>query len=75
MALTYIFRICNARLLKPFFDNILIKHGELPHVLPLAFHLIFLCAELVQQDKVQSQKHPKRILYIGLLVCTCTNTS
>ena len=28
------------RLLKPFFDNVLLEHGELPHVLPLAVHLV-----------------------------------
>ena len=28
--------------LKPFFDNVLLEHGGLPQVLPLAFHLFFL---------------------------------
>ena len=27
------------KLFKPFFDNDLLKHGRLPHVLPLAVHL------------------------------------
>ena len=35
------------RLLKPFFDNVLLEHGGLPHVLPLAVHLMF-CAESVE---------------------------
>ena len=30
------------RLLKPFFDNVLLEHVSLPHVLPLAVHLDFL---------------------------------
>ena len=29
-------------LLKPFFDIVLLEHGELSHVLPLAVHLDFL---------------------------------
>ena len=36
------------RLLKPFFDNVLLEHVSLPHVLPLAVHLVFLCAEGVE---------------------------
>ena len=32
------------RLLKSFFENVLLEHGGLPHVLPLAVHLYF-CAE------------------------------
>ena len=27
--------------LKPFFDNVFLEHGGLPHVLPLAVHLDF----------------------------------
>ena len=30
-----------SRLLKPFFDNVLLEHDGLPHVLPLAVHLDF----------------------------------
>ena len=30
------------RPIKSVFDNVLLKHGGLPHVLPLTVHLIFL---------------------------------
>ena len=31
------------------FDDILLEYGGLPHVLPLAVHLFFFCAEQVEQ--------------------------
>ena len=34
--------LLSLRLLKPFFDNVLLEHGGLPHVLPLAVHLDFM---------------------------------
>ena len=33
--------LLSLRLLKPFFDNVLLEHGGLPQVLPLAVHLDF----------------------------------
>ena len=38
-------QLLSLRLLKPLFDNILLEHGGLPHVLPLAVHLVFFCTE------------------------------
>ena len=34
--------LLSLRLLKPLFDNVLLEHGWLPHVLPLAVHLDFM---------------------------------
>ena len=35
-------------LLKPFFDNVLLELGGLPHVLPLAVHLDLICSKQVE---------------------------
>ena len=40
-------KLLSLRLLKLFFDNVLLEHGGLPHALPLAVQLIF-CAEQVE---------------------------
>ena len=34
--------------LKPLFDIVLLEHVCLPHVLPLAVHLVFFCVEQVE---------------------------
>ena len=43
----YLNHLIPLRPFKSVFDNVLLEHGGLPHVLPLAVHLIFL-PELVE---------------------------
>ena len=40
--------LLSPNLLKPFYDNVLLKYGGLPYVLPLAVHLDFFYAEQVK---------------------------
>ena len=40
--------LVSLRLFKPFFDNVVLEHGGLPHVLSLAVHLDFFGVELVE---------------------------
>ena len=42
----YLNHIIPLRPFKSVLDNVLIKHGGLPHVLPLAVHLIFLAEQV-----------------------------
>ena len=49
------------RLLGPFFDNVFLEHGGLPHVLPHTVNLIF---SVVAHKTVQSPNFP--FLHFGL---------
>ena len=42
-----LYHLLSLRLLKPSCDNVLLEHGLLPHLLPIAVHLDF-CAEQVE---------------------------
>ena len=54
--------------LRPFksvFDNVLLEHGGLPHVLPLAVHLIFLAEQV--EGVILSHFYSLSFLVRGLL--------
>ena len=48
-----------------FFDNVLLEHGGLPHVLPLAVHLIFLPEQV--EGVILSHFYSLSFLVRGLL--------
>ena len=50
---------------KSVFDNVLLEHGGLPHVLPLAVHLIFLHEQV--EGVIQSHFFSLSFLVRGLL--------
>ena len=52
-------------LVKSVFDNVLLEHGGLPHVLPLAVHLIFLPEQV--EGVILSHFYSLSFLVRGLL--------
>ena len=53
------------RPIKNVFDNVLLEHGGLPHVLPLAVHLIFLTEQV--EGVILSHFYSLSFLVRGLL--------
>ena len=58
----YLNHLIPLRPFKSVFDNVLLEHGELPHVLPLAVHLILLglgLEDLGFGTRLDNRFHPK----------------
>ena len=65
---TWVFYLNHLIPLRPFksvFDNVLLEHGGLPHVLPLAVHLIFLAEQV--EGVILSHFYSLSFLVRGLL--------
>ena len=61
----YLNHLIPLRPFKSVFDNVLLEHGGLPHVLPLAVHLIFLPEQV--EGVILSHFYSLSFLVRGLL--------
>ena len=61
----YLNHLIPLRPFKSVFDNVLLEHGGLPHVLPLAVHLIFLPEQV--EEVILSHFYSLSFLVRGLL--------
>ena len=57
--------------LKPFFDNVFLEHGGLPHILPLAYNLDFFELSAEVEGLIQSQFYSLSFFIRGFLQPSC----